>query len=154
MLTMHHWTDWRLGLDEMRRVAARLVIFTFDPQASSSFWLTETYFPEIGQLDVARCPSVDEVAGYVGDCTVHHVPIPHDCVDGFGAAYWRRPEAYLDPNVRAGTSGFALIDQEAVTRGIERLKADLDSGAWERRFGHLRQVDALDVCYRLLVSNQ
>lgn len=153
LLTMHHWTDWRRGLDEMRRVAARMVIFTFDPEASGNFWLTSSYFPEINELDDGRCPSVDEVARHLGECTVHHVAIPHDCTDGFLAAYWRRPEAYLDPNVRAGISGFALLNQDVVARGIGRLKADLDSGAWEQRFGHLCQFDTLDVCYRLLVTN-
>lgn len=68
------------------------------------------------------------------------------------AAFWRRPEAYLEPAVRAGTSGFALLDQDTVARGLDRLKSDLESGAWERRFGHLRTLDALDLGYRLLVS--
>lgn len=152
LLTMHHWTDWRRGLDEMKRVARRTVIFTFDPEATGNFWLTDSYFPEISALD-ARHPGMAEVARHLGECTVHSVPIPHDCADGFLAAYWRRPEAYLDSSVRAGISGFALLDQQVVAQGIARLKADLDSGAWEQRFGHLRQLDALDVCYRLLVSN-
>jgi hypothetical protein len=67
--------------------------------------------------------------------------------------FWRRPEAYLDPAVRAGMSGFALLDQRVVDAGVARLEADLESGAWERRFGHIRSLDALDVCYRLVVSN-
>jgi hypothetical protein len=90
---------------------------------------------------------------YLGNCNVDHIAIPHDCVDGFLAAFWRRPEAYLDPGVRAGMSGFALLEQDVVDRGVARLKSDLDSGDWERRFGHIRSLDALDVCYRLLVTN-
>jgi len=50
-------------------------------------------------------------------------------------------------------SGFALLEQDVVDRGVARLKSDLDSGDWERRFGHIRSLDALDVCYRLLVTN-
>jgi ubiquinone/menaquinone biosynthesis C-methylase UbiE len=46
VLTLHHWVDWRLGLAEMKRVAGRVVLFTFDPSALDEFWLTETYFPE------------------------------------------------------------------------------------------------------------
>jgi hypothetical protein len=84
---------------------------------------------------------------------VEHVAIPHDCADGFLAAYWRRPEAYLDRGVRAGMSGFAFLKEDVVARGIERLRSDLESGAWERRFGHLRSRDTLDVCYRLVVTN-
>ena len=153
VLTLHHWADWRCGLDEMKRVADRLVIFTIEPREVGNFWLTESYFPEIVGLDRGRCPSVAEVVEYLGDCSVDHIAIPHDCVDGFLAAFWRRPEAYLDPRVRAGMSGFALLEQDVVDRGVARLKSDLDSGDWERRFGHIRSLDALDVCYRLLVTN-
>jgi SAM-dependent methyltransferase len=154
VLTLHHWADWRRGLDEMRRVANRLVLFTIEPTDVGNFWLTDAYLPEIVRLDQERCPSVGEVVGHVGNCKVEHVAIPHDCVDGFLAAFWRRPEAYLDARVRAGISAFALLDQKAVARGMERLKADLESGAWEERFGNIRSLDALDVCYRLVVASK
>ncbi len=153
LLTLHHWTDWRRGFDEMRRVADRLVAFTVEPGDLGTFWLTDAYFPEIVELDRGRCPSVAELVRHVGDCRVDRIAIPHDCVDGFLGAYWRRPEAYLDPQVRAGISGFALLDQDVVMRGVARLKADLESGAWEERFGHIRRLEALDVCYRLLVTD-
>jgi SAM-dependent methyltransferase len=152
VLTLHHWTDWRRGLDEMQRVAKRLVLFTIDPVSVGNFWLTRTYFPEIVRLDQGRCPSIAELVSHAGECRVEHIAIPHDCADGFLAAFWRRPEAYLDPAVRAGMSGFALLDQEIVARGVGRLKTDLESGAWEQRFGALRSLDALDVCYRLVVT--
>jgi SAM-dependent methyltransferase len=153
VLTLHHWTDWRCGLDEMRRVANRLVVFTVEPEDVGNFWLTQEYLPEIVRLDQGRCPSVEELVGYIGACTVDHIAIPHDCVDGFLAAFWRRPEAYLDPQVRAGISSFALLDQDVVGRGMARLQGDLESGAWERRFGSIRSLDALDVCYRLVVTH-
>ncbi len=47
----------------------------------------------------------------LGGGRIEVVPIPHDCADGFFHAYWRRPEAYLDPGVRAGISAFALMDE-------------------------------------------
>jgi SAM-dependent methyltransferase len=153
LLTLHHWTDWRRGLDEMRRVADRLVAFTFEPGDVGDFWLTSAYFPEIGELGRGRCPSIADLVRHLGDCRVDRIAIPHDCADGFLAAYWRRPEAYLDPHVRAGMSGFALLDPDLVARGVARLKADLESGAWEERFGHIRRLEALDVCYRLLVTD-
>ena len=152
VLTLHHWSDWRRGLDEMRRVADRLVIFTFELEDLGHFWLTQRYFPEIVELSRGQCPSVEEVAAHIGNCRVGSVSVPHDCVDGFLAAYWRRPEGYLDPKVRAGMSGFSLLGAEMVSRGVARLHADLGSGEWERRFGHLRQLEAIDVCYRLLVT--
>jgi SAM-dependent methyltransferase len=153
VLTLHHWTDWRRGLGEMRRVANRLVVLTVEPSELGSFWLTEEYFPEIVELDRGRCPSTEEIAHVVGDCRVDRIAIPHDCVDGFLAAFWRRPEAYLDPRVRAGMSSFALLEPDIVARGVAQLESDLESGAWERRFGHLRSLDALDVCYRLVATD-
>ena len=152
VLTLHHWTDWRAGVAEMQRVARRVVIFTHEPGPAGSFWLTGTYFPELAALDRERFPSAADVADRLGDCRVERLPVPHDCVDGFLAAFWRRPEAYLDPGVRAGMSGFALLDRDAVARGVARLEADLASGEWERRFGHLRALDALDAGYRLLTA--
>src|SRR5262245_54866072 len=152
LLTLHHWTDWRRGLDEMRRVADRLVVFTFEPGEVGNFWLMDAYFPEIVELDRGRCPSVADVVRHLGNCHVDRIAIPHDCVDGFLAAYWRRPEAYLDPKVRAGISGFALLDPGIVTRGVARLAADLESGVWAERFGHILQLETLDVCYRLLIA--
>jgi SAM-dependent methyltransferase len=153
VLTVHHWTDWRRGVDEMRRVAGRLVFFTIDPADFPRFWLTDAYFPEIVDLDRQRCPTITEFVRHLGNCKVDHVPIPHDCVDGFLAAFWRRPEAYLDPTVRAGISGFAMLDEAVVARGVARLRADLESGAWDERFGHVRALDSLDVCYRLVIAD-
>ena len=150
VLTLHHWSDWRRGVAEMRRVADRVVIFTIEPDKIGRFWLTDEYFPEITRLDRGRCPSTDDVAACLGACRIDRVAIPHDCVDGFLAAFWRRPSAYLDPQVRAGMSGFALLDQDVVDRGVARLQSDLESGEWDRRFGQIRALDALDAGYRLL----
>jgi SAM-dependent methyltransferase len=152
VLTLHHWSDWRRGLAEMRRVARRVVIFTFEPNRLDDFWLTGRYFPEIAAFERGRA-SVGDVVDTLGGSRVEPVAIPHDCSDGFLAAYWRRPEAYLDPAVRAGMSGFARLDEGVVARGVARLQADLESGEWERRFGHLKALDTLDVCYRLVVGH-
>jgi len=129
------------------------VIFTFDPSEVHKYWLIEAYFPEIAELDQGRCPTVAEIVRHLGDCRVDRIPIPHDCVDGFLAAFWRRPEAYLDPGVRAGISSFALLDQDVVARGVAQLEADLESGQWERRFGYIRSLDSLDIGYQLLVTS-
>ena len=50
----------------------------------------------------------------LGRVTVESVPIAADCRDGFTAAYWRRPDAYLDEAVRANMSTFALLDERVV----------------------------------------
>lgn len=151
-LTIHHWPDWRRGVDELKRVAARIVVFTFEPADVGNFWLTEEYFPEIPRVDVSRTATVAEIVERLGPCDDTRVPIPHDCTDGFLACYWRRPEAYLDPVVRAGISGFALLDPDIVRRGVQRLSDDLTSGRWDELFGWVRELDELDVCYRLIVT--
>ena len=75
-----------------------------------------------------------------------------DCVDGFAGAYWGWPEAYLDPAVRAGISSLALLSPADAERGAARLREDLESGAWDARFGHLRELPELDLGYRLVVA--
>jgi SAM-dependent methyltransferase len=37
VLTIHHWDDWRAGLDELRRVARRQIILTIDFDVHASF---------------------------------------------------------------------------------------------------------------------
>ncbi len=148
ILTIHHWSDWRAGLREMQRVASRVVLLTFDVEASD-FWLTHDYLPALAELDRATMPSLDALREMLGDVAVTPVPIPHDCVDGFLGAYWRRPVAYLDPVARASMSSFARID---ATAGLERLASDLDDGRWDTLHGHLLMRDTLDVGYRLVTT--
>lgn len=152
VLTLHHWADRAAGLAECARVAReRVVLLTWDP-AADGFWLVQEYFPEFMEADRRQFPSIptySEAFGPNARVQVRSVPVPRDCVDGFLGAYWARPEAYLDPAVRAGISSFALPGTEA---GLERLRADLASGAWHARHGELLAEDALDVGYRLVVA--
>jgi hypothetical protein len=80
------------------------------------------------------------------------MPVPADCIDGFAACYWNRPEAYVDPDVQAGISCLAMLDPDVLARGTERLRADLASGAWDARHGYLRTQTEFDVGYRLIVA--
>ncbi|MBI1186632.1 MAG: methyltransferase domain-containing protein [Alphaproteobacteria bacterium] len=147
VLTIHHWSDWRAGLREMRRVARRrIVLLTFDAQASE-FWLTRDYFPALAALDDAIMPTLSALAEALGPYRCIIAPAPHDCVDGFLGAYWRRPAVYLDPIARASMSSFARID---AAEGLARLARDVDSGAWRARYGDLIARAELDVGYRLL----
>ncbi len=148
-LTVHHWTDKLKGLGEMRRVSrGKVVILTFDP-ACRGFWLTD-YFPQLITLDEGQMPDLADYAPALGPVDIHPVPIPHDCTDGFLAGYWRRPAAYLDAKVRAAMSSFWAI--EGVEAGLNALAADLDSGAWQQRYGALMDNDVLDCGYRLVVT--
>lgn len=149
VLTVHHWSDQAQGLRELRRVArGPVVILTFDP-AFRGFWLAD-YIPELVALDEAQMPPLDAYAEALGPVEVAPVPIPHDCADGFLAAYWRRPAAYLDPRVRAAMSSFWALGD--VSEALRRLEADLNSGAWARRHGELPELEELDCGYRLVVA--
>ncbi|MFN9781359.1 MAG: hypothetical protein ACK55V_15765 [Alphaproteobacteria bacterium] len=133
----------------MRRVTrGPVVLLSFDP--SSRPWLTD-YLPELAVLDDERMPTLVELEQWLGPLQVTPVPIPHDCTDGFLYAYWKRPFAYLDTRLRAGSSSFWLI--KGVEEGLEELKRDLKSGAWERRYADLLQQDEYEAGYRLVVAN-
>src|SRR5579863_7403748 len=44
VLTIHHWTSLQRGLGEVRRTAARIVLFVRDPAVAPTWWLYD-YFP-------------------------------------------------------------------------------------------------------------
>jgi SAM-dependent methyltransferase len=152
-LTLHHWRDVSAGLAEMRRVAARQVIFLFDAVPVHTYWLVVDYFPQFSELpSEKRAPSVADVARHLDVREAVPVPVPADCTDGFGGAYWNRPEAHLDPAVMASMSWTAQMPPAELQQGLDALAADVESGAWDERHGHLRQLDELDLGYRLVIA--
>jgi SAM-dependent methyltransferase len=149
VLTVHHWSDQQAGLRELCRVARdRIVVLTWDP-SNEGFWLTRDYFPQFLAADRTRLPPLERLLSGLADAHVITVPIPHDCADGFLGAYWRRPWAYLNPEVRRGISSFATCRDLSP---LQRLEDDLDTGEWQRRYGDLLDTEALDIGYRLVVG--
>jgi SAM-dependent methyltransferase len=151
--TIHHWQDPIAGLREMRRVARRVVVFTFDASETgwlNRFWLTRDYLPEVANLLTGR-PSLTELAGAIG-ARVEPVLVPWDCADGFFEAYWRRPEAYLDEGVRRGVSVWTIVGPDAEQRAVRSLRADLASGRWAERNRDLAGLDAAELGLRLLIA--
>jgi SAM-dependent methyltransferase len=149
-LSAHHWSDRRRAFTELIRVTRkRAVFFTRDPHAPFG-WLDD-YFPGLAGYPMSRYPGLGEF-DVLGRVAVEPVPLPGDCTDGFTAAYWQRPEAYLDESVRANMSTFALLDQRVVTAGVGRLRQDLADDSWHRRYGALLSLPRLDVGYRLVVA--
>ncbi len=152
-MTVHHWDDVPHGLAEMRRVARdRIVILTWDPEVSYDSWLTREYLPGLREIDLFNFVSPRELAQMLAGADVRPVPIPADCRDGFIEAWWARPEAYLEPVVRDGCSGLRAMDPDEMAAGMERLEADLRTGAWDERHGHLRTESEHDMGYRLVVA--
>ncbi|MEV4509999.1 methyltransferase domain-containing protein [Dactylosporangium sp. NPDC049525] len=155
LLTVHHWTDLEAGIAELRRVTRRrIVVLTWDQPAFRSFWLVKEYLPEAAAFDDTRAVPVERLAALLGGARVEPVPVPHDCTDGFGAAYWRRPEAYLDPAVRSSISVLAQTGDAVLRPGLDRLAADLESGRWHDRHRDLLAREDLDAGYRLLVADE
>lgn len=151
--TVHHWGEPFAGLREMRRVARRVVVLTFDtdePRWQDRFWLTRDYLPEFAGV-LADFPPLAAMAGAIG-ARVEPVPVPWDCADGLFEAYWRRPGAYLDDRVRRAMSVWTRVGPKAEERAVRSLGDDLDSGRWAERNKDLADLDAADLGLRLLIA--
>ena len=151
-VTIHHWEPPQAGLRELRRVArGAVVVFTFDLEALPAW--QKDYLADGLAIERPRFPTMEAIAAALGGRThVEHIPTPADCVDGFFEAYWRRPEALLDPVARANISVFALMDDAEEAALLARLEDDLRSGAWAERNADILALDALDVGCRILVA--
>jgi len=154
ILTVHHWPDRARGLEELARVARRrVVIVTWDP-AATGFWLVDDYFPEIVDIDRKIFPTIEDYGRALGRVEVQSFPVPHDCVDGFLGAYWRRPHAYLDAGVRAAISAFTKMSPSKLESGLERLRRDLADGTWERRYARWLDRAEVDLGYRIVIASK
>ncbi|WP_433346873.1 MerR family DNA-binding transcriptional regulator [Microtetraspora malaysiensis] len=151
--TVHHWGDPVAGLREMRRVAHRVVVLTFDtdePGWQDRFWRTRDYLPEFAAV-LAEFPSLAGMVDAIG-ARAEPVPIPWDCADGLFEAYWRRPAAYLEDHVRRAMSVWTRVGPEAEQRAVRSLSDDLDSGRWAECNSDLADLDAADLRLRLLIA--
>lgn len=158
ILAFHHFQDYEQALQEVRRVTGggQIVLFTYDPDVISSFWLTR-YFPSFVtdvQSTFMPVPKLmSEIQTFMGAVVkALPFPLPHDLSDSFAAVGWSRPELYLDSSIRNGISSFAKIDTVEVEQGLSRLQKDLETGAWDREYGHLRQQKQYDVGYRFIYT--
>jgi SAM-dependent methyltransferase len=151
VLTAHHWADLDAGLVEMRRVTReRIVIVAFDPEALAGLWIAHDYFPEMLALKRQSGASSGELMARLPGATSVPIPVPRDCRDLFFAALWARPEMLFDEEVVQPMWVWQSISKAARNGGRERLAADLESGAWDERHGHLRERAELDVGLRLV----
>jgi SAM-dependent methyltransferase len=154
IITVHHWPDLAAGLAEMVRVAReRVVVLSFDGPALAEMWMVRDYVPRLLETHIEMMPPIEVLAAALPGATIEPVPIPRLCTDAFWCALWDRPELHLDPRLRRGSSGWQLMDAaeaERAERGLEALRADLESGAWDERNGALRTAAELDVGLRLI----
>jgi SAM-dependent methyltransferase len=152
IITVHHWSEMRAGLAEMVRVARRrVVVLSFDPAPAADMWLRD-YFPGALRYHAEAMPPIDELTALLPNAAVEPVPIPNGCVDGFFIALWDRPELHLDPEVRRASSVWHSMPELEAEHGLALLRADLESGRWDERHSHLRDLPELDVGLRLVTS--
>ncbi|WP_251091456.1 class I SAM-dependent methyltransferase [Streptomyces sp. Caat 7-52] len=152
VLTVHHWSDLEAGVSELLRVAERFAIVTYDMDVQADYWFTRDYVPEIAQAERSRVPALEHLTSLLGPCDITELPVWRDFTDGFMTAFWARPEAYLDAETRRACSAFSLTDPEAVERGVSRLREDLASGEWQRRYADLADRSAIDAGFRLVTG--
>jgi len=153
VFTMQHWDDVDRGLAEVLRVTRdRVVLLTLDLDVTAEMWLCRDYLPEIIEHDRRAFPTIAQLEMALPNARAETLAVPHDCTDGFCVALWSRPEAHLDPRVRRSSSIWHLLPAAAVDRGLDRLRRDLESGAWDRRRGALRTRPSLDVGLRLVTA--
>jgi SAM-dependent methyltransferase len=161
-LALHHFPRPEHVFREIARVldrgpgAARLLIFTADPEQMRRYWLAE-YFPDAIQQAIRQMPPVEPTLALLlaaGFTQIDRVPwsITLEVQDLFLYAGKYRPELYLDPSVRAGISMFATqADPAEIERGCARLSADLASG---RFTDVLRAAEHPDGDYLFLVATR
>jgi SAM-dependent methyltransferase len=155
ILTVHHWQSVDAGLRELVRVVRdRVVLVTMDVGVLGELWIVHDYLPELLGQHAARFPTVDRLRDLLPNVRVEVLPVPRECEDGFMAAFWARPRAYLDPAARAATSPWHDLPAAVVDRALTRLREHLDSGEWQRRYGHLLARPELDVGLRLMTATR
>jgi SAM-dependent methyltransferase len=152
-VTIHQWSDGDQGLRELRRVSrGPVVILTFDGDALDEFWLAR-YAPEMIEAERRRYPKIHHVQQVLGGASsVSVVPIPYDCVDGFTEAFYGRPELFLDHEIRRSQSAWSFVSDDVEIASMERLRADLESGEWDREYGTLRTQSEYRGSLRLIVA--
>ena len=152
-ITIHQWPRLEAGLAEMRRVTrGPVVILTFAPEVPEPWWQPE-YVPELFEVEARRMPALGRVAHALGgEVDIRTIPVPADSIDGFGQAFFARPERTLDPRVRRAMSAWSFVEPDVVDRYVRELSADLESGAWDARWGRFRTLPEFDVGLRLLVA--
>lgn len=153
MVTVHHWPDIKKGLSELKRVSRKkVVIMTFDPDRLDHFWNAE-YFPEVIEIEKKRYPTNDFIVECLGgNCNIISIPIPFDCVDGFQEAFYGRPEAFLNKEVRLNQSAWGFLPDGTEEEIVKRLADDLASGNWDKKYGNHRELKEFTCALELIVA--
>lgn len=151
--TVHQWTDLEAGLAEMRRVSrGPVVILSCDPDLVQRFWLND-YAPAVLATEARRYPALSRIAAGLGGRTrAEPVLIPLSCRDGFGEAYYGRPERLLDDGARLANSAWSFVDAATAAGCVDNLRRAIADGSWDASHGHLRSQSHYEGSLRMVVS--
>jgi SAM-dependent methyltransferase len=152
-VTVHLCPDMDKGLKELKRVTKnKVIIMTFDPEALDEFWNAK-YFPEVIEVEKKRYPTIDFIKTALGGhCEVQKIPIPLNCIDGFQEAFYGRPEAFLNKQVRQSQSAWGFIAPALEEKYVKDFAEELASGEWDRKYGHYRTQESFTCALRLIVA--
>jgi ubiquinone/menaquinone biosynthesis C-methylase UbiE len=156
ILSIHHFSSIERASLEMQRICPTgpIIIFTLDPRVGREPWFKD-YFFEIYQRDFMTFPPLEKVieAIAVGESWSKEIlsfPLPKDLSDRNMYSAWCEPEKYFDARFRQNTSGFALASPVVVQAGLSRLQNDLQSGAWDEKYGYLRNQKEFDAGFTFI----
>lgn len=158
MLAFHHFKEPQQALDEIHRITAEsnIVLFTYDPDMISHFWLTR-YFPAFLEDVRSTFLPISTLASKIRALTAQSVNIepfalPCDLSDSFAAVGWGRPELYLDDRIRSGISSFSKMTDSELAKGLSLIRKDIGTGLWDKQHGHLRRQSEYDAGYRFVYT--
>jgi len=128
---LHHVKKKEIFLNEAHRVLrkkAYIAIHSCSHRQMRAFWFYH-YFPKGLEVDLARIPDSREIMSLLEKSGFSDVSIEicyHDVV-----VARETPERYLDKDYRDGVSTFALLAEDNIRSGCEKLEEDIASGAIE-----------------------
>jgi len=156
VLAIHHFYSLKAAAHEMKRICPEgpMVFFTLDPRKGKEPWFKD-YFNDIYQEDFKSFPPIGEILEtmtFEGGWSKEIIPfpLPKDLADKNMYSAWNEPERYLDPLFRQNTSGFALAPHSVVQAGLSNLQKDLQSGAWDKKYGYLRNQKEFDAGFTFI----
>lgn len=138
-LTLHHWTDISKAFKELYRVlepGGKMAFFTSTPMQMEGYWL-KYYFPEMMEKAALQMPDLEILESSALNAGFKLLPaekyfVKDDLQDNFLYVGKNRPDVYFDEVIRHGISAFAaLSDAEEVEQGLQRLKADMQTGKFQ-----------------------
>ena len=126
---LHHVKEKEQFLKETCRVLkenASIAIHACSHRQMRSFWFYH-YFPKGLQVDLARMPDSNEIAGLLKKSGFSDIGIEVCYQDVVVAG--ETPERYLDKDYLASASTFAFLTEEEIESGCREIRKDVVSGA-------------------------